>query len=142
MLCWILPYNIVNRPQLCIHPLHPEPLAHSSPHPTPLGHHRARLSSLCFTATSHYLFYTWQYIQFNVMLSIPSTLFFPHYVHKSIFYICVSVPALQIVSSVPFFQIPYCCCCCSVTKLCPTLCNPRDCSTRGFLFFTISRSLL
>ena len=22
----------------------------------------------------------------------------------------------------------YCCCCCSVTKLCPTLCNPTDCS--------------
>ena len=24
------------------------------------------------------------------------------------------------------------CCCCSVTKLCPTLCNPMDCSTPGF----------
>ena len=24
------------------------------------------------------------------------------------------------------------CCCCSVTKLCPTVCNPRDCSTPGF----------
>ena len=24
------------------------------------------------------------------------------------------------------------CCCCSVAKLCPTLCNPMDCSTPGF----------
>ena len=24
------------------------------------------------------------------------------------------------------------CCCCSVTKLCPSLCNPMDCSTPGF----------
>ena len=24
------------------------------------------------------------------------------------------------------------CCCCSVTKSCPTLCDPMDCSTRGF----------
>ena len=25
-----------------------------------------------------------------------------------------------------------CCCCCSVSQLCPTLCNPVDCSTPGF----------
>ena len=25
-----------------------------------------------------------------------------------------------------------CCCCYSVTKLCPTLCDPRDCSMPGF----------
>ena len=29
---------------------------------------------------------------------------------------------------VPFFQLF---CCCSVTKSCPTLCNPMDCSTPG-----------
>ena len=33
-------------------------------------------------------------------------------------------------------------CCCSVTKLCPTLCDPMDCSTPASLSFTISRSLL
>ena len=32
-------------------------------------------------------------------------------------------------------------CCCSVTQLCPTLCDHMDCSTSGFLSFTISRSL-
>ena len=32
--------------------------------------------------------------------------------------------------------------CCSVTQLCPTLCNPMDCSMPGSLSFTISWSLL
>ena len=32
--------------------------------------------------------------------------------------------------------------CCSVAKLCPTLCNPMDCSTPDFLSLTISWSLL
>ena len=34
------------------------------------------------------------------------------------------------------------CCCCSVAKLCPTLCNPMDCSTAGFPVFHIFWSLL
>ena len=34
------------------------------------------------------------------------------------------------------------CCCCSVTKLCLTLCDPKDCSTPGSLSFIISLSLL
>ena len=29
------------------------------------------------------------------------------------------------------FFIPLHCCCCSVTKLCPTLCDPLDCSPPG-----------
>ena len=33
-------------------------------------------------------------------------------------------------------------CCCSVTKSCPTLCDPMDCSTPGFRSFTVSWSLL
>ena len=33
-------------------------------------------------------------------------------------------------------------CCCSLVKLCLTLCIPMNCSTPGFLFFTISLSLL
>ena len=31
---------------------------------------------------------------------------------------------------------------CSVAQLCPTLCNPVDCSVPGFLSFTVSQSLL
>ena len=33
------------------------------------------------------------------------------------------------------------CCCCSVTKLCPTLCDPVDCSMPGSLSLIISWSL-
>ena len=33
-------------------------------------------------------------------------------------------------------------CCCSVTQSCPTLCDPTDCSTPGFLSLTVSWSLL
>ena len=41
-------------------------------------------------------------------LSCP-TLSFLSCVHKSILYICVSIPVLQISLSVPFFKIPYIC---------------------------------
>ena len=34
-------------------------------------------------------------------------------------------------------------CCCLVTKSCPTLCDPRGCSThQASLFFTVSQSML
>ena len=33
-------------------------------------------------------------------------------------------------------------CCYSVTKLCPTFCNPMDCSMPGFSSVTVSQSLL
>ena len=32
-------------------------------------------------------------------------------------------------------------CCCSIAKSCLTLCDPLNCSTPDFLFFTISQSL-
>ena len=34
------------------------------------------------------------------------------------------------------------CCCCSVAELCPTICDPMDCSTSGSPSFIISQSLL
>ena len=46
----------------------------------------------------------------------------------------------------PFHPPPievYFYCCCSATKLCPTLCDPMDCSMPGFpVFLCISQSLL
>ena len=36
----------------------------------------------------------------------------------------------------------HCCCCCSVAQLCPTPCDPTDCSTIGFAVLPISQSLL
>ena len=37
----------------------------------------------------------------------------------------------------------FCCCCFSVAQLCPTLCDPIDCSKPGFLsYYTVSQNLL
>ena len=38
-----------------------------------------------------------------------------------------------VVRKVLFICFPLCFCCCSVTRSCPTLFNPIDCSTPGFL---------
>ena len=45
-------------------------------------------------------FYTWQCIYVNATFSVSLTLSFPICVHKSIFYACISILALQIGSSV------------------------------------------
>ena len=78
--------------------------------PTPLLSHPSRSSqstkssSLCCTAASHQLFYTWECIYVNVTLAIHSTLCFPLCVHNFLLYVFVSTPALQIGASVPFFS--------------------------------------
>ena len=46
------------------------------------------------------LFYTWQCLCVDATLSICPTLFFPSHVHKSVLNTCISIPALQIGSSV------------------------------------------
>ena len=54
---------------------------------------------------------------------------------------CFPLPGLPVSSlALPRHSLPWrresghvpCCCCCSVTKFCPTLCNPIKCSTPGF----------
>ena len=67
------------------------------PHSTPLHCHRALdLSSLHHTANSHWLSILYLVsIYFNATLPIC-----PHCVHKSVFYICVSIAVLQMGSSV------------------------------------------
>ena len=60
MLCQFLLHSEVNQPYTYTHPL---PLRPPSPHIPPnqtIADHR--LSSLCYTSGSHYLFYTWQCI--------------------------------------------------------------------------------
>ena len=95
--------NNVNQPYVYIYPLPLEPPFHSSPHPS----HPSRLSQsprfslLCYTATSpSCLFYIWRCICLNAAVSIPATFSFPH----CVLYVCVSIPALQIGSSVPSFS--------------------------------------
>ena len=48
-----------------------------------------------------YLCHMWQCIYVSATLSIDSNLSFPNCDHKIVLYVCVSVPALQIGSSVP-----------------------------------------
>jgi len=74
------------------------------------------------------IYFTYSTVCFHATLSIHPTIFFPHYVHKSVLYVCVSPAVLQIglsASSVWF----------SVVKSCLTLCNPMDCSTPGLLVY-------
>ena len=78
----------------------------SLPHPTPLGHHRAPgwAPRVIKQLPTSYLYYTRYYIHVNaVFLTCPS-LSFPQCVYKSILYICISIPSLQIGLLVPFFQ--------------------------------------
>ena len=59
-------------------------------------------SSLGYTTASPYLFHTWLCIM-SVLLPIHPTLSLLH-VHKSILYVCIFIPTLQIgLSSDPFF---------------------------------------
>ena len=44
-----------------------------------------------------------EYIYFSATLSICPSLSFPSWVHKSVLYVCISIAALQICSSVPSF---------------------------------------
>ena len=79
------------------------PLKPSS-HPSPPFHlsvssQSISLSFLCYTEASHQLFYTWQCIYVNATLSIHPLLAFCHSVHKSILYLCLSIPAIHLYST-------------------------------------------
>ena len=79
------------------------PPAH--PHPIFVGHHRAAGWAPCITQQllTSYLFHIWSSMYVDVTFSIHPTLSFPHCVHKSILYICITVPSLHIGSLIPFF---------------------------------------
>ena len=91
----------------CIYPLL---LGPPQPHPTPVGHHRALSWVPCTmhqVPTSYVLHMAVHVCQYQPLSSSSSL---PHpSLHKSILYICVSTPALQIHSSVPVFYIPHIC---------------------------------
>ena len=82
--------------------------------PTPS--HSSRLSqSTWFELPPSYskfplaIYFAYVNVYVSVLLSIHYTLFFPHCVHMSVLYVCISVAALPIGSSVPSFYIPYIC---------------------------------
>jgi len=68
------------------------------------------LSSLSHTANSQWLSVLHMVIYISMLLSlyIHRLLLLPR-VHKSVLYVYVSIAALQIISSVPSFCIPYIC---------------------------------
>ena len=101
ILCWLLPCNKMNKSQIQICPLPPETPPDFPPHPTPLGCHRALGWAPCVgTAAFHQLS-----ILHMVMYIYPC--YFFQFVHpllpilypKSVLYVCITIPALQIGSS-------------------------------------------
>ena len=105
MLHQFLLHREVNQLHIYIYPpLLDLPPSHSSRSSQSTG-----LSSLYQTAASHQLFYIRQCMHVNPDLSICPTLPFHSCVHMQVPYGFISIPALKIGSSVPFFQIPYIC---------------------------------
>ena len=103
MLYQFLLYNSVN--QLCVY-IYPSFLSLS---PAPASRfsrssQNTELSNLCYTAGVCLPMAVYIYV--NAALSVRPTLSFPLCVRKSILYICVSTPVLQIGSSELLFQIP------------------------------------
>ena len=71
-----------------------------SPTPTPIPPSRSSQSpELSFTRykllPASFLFYTWQYMHVSATLSIRPTLSCPSCAHKSVFHICISIPACR-----------------------------------------------
>ena len=92
----------MNQPSTYIYPLPPElalkPLSHPSQVVT---EHQAELPVL-YSNFPPTIYFTNGNVSISTLLSIHPTLSFPHCV-RSVLYICVSIIALQIGSSVPFF---------------------------------------
>ena len=104
MLCQFLLYNKVTQIYVYISPLPLEPSSHWPPFQPSRSSPSTTLSFPCFRFP--FLLYVQQCIYVDATLSVGSTLSFPLCVHKAVLYIYISLPALQIESSVPLFQIP------------------------------------
>ena len=78
-------------------------------HPTSVGHHRAPGWAPCVIQKLPTTYFADRSVCAKFNFLNPSHLLLPRWGHKSVLYICVSIPSLQIGSSVLFFQIPYIC---------------------------------
>ena len=111
ILCQFLLYEEVNRLYV-IHTFSPTwaslPLYLHS-HPSRFSQ-STELNCLCYTADSHQMSILYMVVYMLILISqfIPPSLPLPMF-HMSVRYICVSIPALEIVSPIPFFQIPHTC---------------------------------
>ena len=104
MLCEFLLYKIVNQLYVYIYPLPLGPPSHHLIYHPSRSSQSTKLSSLCYTAASRQLsiLYMVMYIV-RATLSIHPTRCCPLCSHKPILYIGISIPDLQIDSSLPFF---------------------------------------
>ena len=91
----------------------PPPSGNSFPSSTPSHPSRLLQSTVlnfpCYRAISYQLSVLHIVIVYVSMLFFQFILPSPSPIHKSVLYLCVSIPVLQIGSSIPFFQIPYMC---------------------------------
>ena len=110
MLCWFLPYNNANQPYIyiyipCLLGLHPTSISHPSrsSENTTLGPHAIqKVPTSYFTHGSVYI----SMLLSQIILPPP-----PFTVStKSVFCICISIPALKMGSSVPFSRFRVCVC--------------------------------
>ena len=104
MLCQFLLYNKVNQLYVHIYPLPLKLPSYSSLIPPRRTWQSTELSSLCYITASYQLSVLHMVVYLCQSQSPNSShLPLPHQVHMSAVYVCVSIPALQINSSVPFF---------------------------------------
>ena len=124
----------MNQPQGYMCPPHSEPPSHLPPHLTPLGRPRAPALGallhapdlLCLSILQMVIYMFQCYF---LKSSHPRLL--PLSLKVCSLHPCLlCCPACRIVSTI-FLNFIYMCCCCLVTKSCPTLFYPMDCSSPG-----------
>ena len=124
----------MNQPQGYMCPPHSERPSHLPPHLTPLGRPRAPALGallhapdlLCLSILQMVIYMFQCYF---LKSSHPRLL--PLSLKVCSLHPClICCPACRIVSTI-FLNFIYMCCCCLVTKSCPTLFYPMDCSSPG-----------
>ena len=87
---------------------------------------RSRTLSKTESGTLKKRIYVYVYIYIYIYMK------FYTYVYEILKYGYIQLPNLSVLNKLFNFYVSNSVCCCSVTKLCPTLCDPMDCSTPGF----------
>ena len=110
MLCWLLPYIKVDHYMgtyiASLLGVLPIPIAH----PTHPGHRRAQSLAPCATQQLSTSLSVLHMVMYICQSQHPNSSYLPvpwPSVHTSVLCLCISIPVLQIGSSVPFFSIPH-----------------------------------
>ena len=129
MSCWFLLYSSVNQPCVYICPLL-EPPSPSIPSRPSKSSQSPRLSSLCHTAASLQLFYTWRCVYFSAALSICPNFSSPT--------VSTNLSSTSVSLLLPYKQLRqyhfsrlHAAAAAKSLQSCPTLCDPIDSSPSG-----------